>query len=208
MVTTAQDYFSNLVRALHDGPPAYALLPSPDNIYNIDISSRTIEAPKFVGVTRDHKAESIYFIVDRYADYMDLATTSCLIHYINANGDSRIYHVPFYDIYKYARENKMIFPWVIDAQVAAVAGPIQFSVQFYKIGEMIDDKGIANKVISYSLNTLPAKSEVKQSLEVDKDGQDSDYLLSADQFSQIEAEIDRIDDIISREYVLRWTNLG
>lgn len=208
MVTTAQDYFSNLVRALHDGPPVYALLPSPDNIYNIDISSRTIEAPKFVGVTRDHKAESIYFIVDRYADYMDLATTSCLIHYVNANGDSRIYHVPFYDIYKYARENKMIFPWVIDAQVAAVAGPIQFSVQFYKIGEMIDDKGIANKVISYSLNTLPAKSEVKQSLEVDKDGQDSDYLLSADQFSQIEAEIDRIDDIISREYVLRWTNLG
>lgn len=208
MVTTAQDYFSNLVRALHDGPPDYALLPSPDNIYNIDISSRTIEAPKFVGVTRDHKAESIYFIVDRYADYMDLATTSCLIHYVNANGDSRIYHVPFYDIYKYARENKMIFPWVIDAQVAAVAGPIQFSVQFYKIGEMIDDKGIANKVISYSLNTLPAKSEVKQSLEVDKDGQDSDYLLSADQFSQIEAEIDRIDDIISREYVLRWTNLG
>lgn len=208
MVTTAQDYFSNLVRALHDGPPVYALLPSPDNIYNIDISSRTIEAPKFVGVTRDHKAESIYFIVDRYADYMDLATTSCLIHYVNANGDSRIYHVPFYDIYKYARENKMIFPWVIDAQVAAVAGPIQFSVQFYKIGEMIDDKGIANKVISYSLNTLPARSEVKQSLEVDKDGQDSDYLLSADQFSQIEAEIDRIDDIISREYVLRWTNLG
>ena len=58
------------------------------------------------------------------------------------------------------------------------------------------------------MNTLPAKSEVKQSLEVDKDGQDSDYLLSADQFSQIEAEIDRIDDIISREYVLRWTNLG
>ena len=54
MVTTAQDYFSNLARALHDGPPNYALLPSPDNIYNIDVNTRVITAPKLVGVTRDH----------------------------------------------------------------------------------------------------------------------------------------------------------
>lgn len=208
MVTTAQDYFSNLARALHDGPPNYALLPSPDNIYNVDVETRVITAPKFVGVTRDHRAESIYFIIDRYVGHMDLATCSCLVHYINANGDTRIYHVPFFDIYKYSKEKKMVFPWVIDAQVAAVAGPIQFSIQFYKIGEIINEKGQAEKIITYSLNTLPAGSEVKQSIELDREEVDSDYLLSSDEADDIYSEIDGLKQIVSQNYVLRWTTLA
>ena len=102
----------------------------------------------------------------------------------------------------------MVFPWVIDAQVAAVAGPIQFSIQFYKIGEVVNEKGLAEKVITYSLNTLPARSEVKQSIELDREEVKSDYLLSADEADDIYSEIDGLKQIVSQNYVLRWTTLA
>jgi hypothetical protein len=86
MITTAEQYNANLHLIHNNNPPTYAALPTPDYIYNIDISTREIDAPKFLGVETDNVSETIYFIVDRFADYMDLSTTSCVITYINALG--------------------------------------------------------------------------------------------------------------------------
>ena len=73
MVTTPLEYYSNLNLVLNENPPIYALLPNAEKIYNIDLNTRIIDAPEFLGVNKDHKAETIYFIVDRYNDYMDLS---------------------------------------------------------------------------------------------------------------------------------------
>ena len=68
MVTTAQEYYSKLNLILNENPPTYAVLPTAENIYNIDINTRVIDAPNFLSIEKDHKAETIFFIVDRYAD--------------------------------------------------------------------------------------------------------------------------------------------
>jgi hypothetical protein len=104
MVTTAQEYFANLDLLQNVNQPAYALLPSAENIYHIDVNSRIIDTPKFLSVERDYKSETIYFAIDRFVDYMDLAQTCCIIQFNNANKDqgTRFYRVPFYDIYKLA----------------------------------------------------------------------------------------------------------
>lgn len=135
MITTARDYNSNLHLINNVNPPIYAKIssvdvsdPNADNIYNLDINTREIEAPKFLGVSDDHKSETIYFIVDRFADYMDLAETSCVVNYTNAEGKSGIYPVPFYDIFTYGKENKMLIPWVIDNFVTYKKGKIEFSI--------------------------------------------------------------------------------
>ena len=76
---------------------------------------------------------------------MDLATTCCLITYTNAKNQSRVYSVPFYDIYTYARDRKMLIPWCLDATVAAAAGLVHFSISFYKVGTIVDSNGFLKK---------------------------------------------------------------
>lgn len=56
----------------------------------------------------------------------------------------------------------MIIPWNIDGSATQKAGTIRYSIRFYKLtgeGE--------NAELVYNLNTLPAESEIKESLNVD-----------------------------------------
>lgn len=203
MITTPQEYFSKLHLVVNNNPPLYALLPNAENVYNIDINTRVIDAPKFLGVRKDHKAETIYFIVDRYADYMDLSQTCCVITYINKLNQVRNYPVPFYDVYTYAKENKMLIPWCLDATVLAAAGAVQFTIQFFKVGERFNEETqTMDKVLTYSLNTLPATSIVKEGMEVSK-FVDTQYLLEAGDFEALQFQIDNI----ARNQVLYWTIL-
>lgn len=191
MVTTPLEYYSKLNLVLNENPPTYALLPSAENVYNIDLNTRVVNPPEFLGITKDHKSETIYFIVDRYSDYVDLATTSCSITYVNAKNQSRVYNVPFYDIYTYAQEGKMLIPWCLDATVAAAAGSVSFAIQFYKVGEIINSNGVAEKVLTFNLNTLPAMSKVLEGMEISK--LDSSYLLTASQAQVLQKQIDEIE---------------
>ena len=57
MITTAEQYNANLHILHTTNPPTYAALPSPENIYNIDIKRRVVDSPQFLGVEKDHAAE-------------------------------------------------------------------------------------------------------------------------------------------------------
>ena len=62
MITTAQEYFALYHQVTSGNPPDLAvLLPSNENIYNIDLNTRTIQAPENLGVAGDQRAEVIYF---------------------------------------------------------------------------------------------------------------------------------------------------
>lgn len=99
MITTAEEYQKYLWQLQDKNKPVSAiLLPSDENIYEIDLNSRIINAPEFLSVKKDHAAETIYFLVDRFYDNMDLANTACVVQYINAAGEERFFPVPFYDI--------------------------------------------------------------------------------------------------------------
>ena len=58
-------------------------IPTNQKLYEIDLSTRTISGPDTLSVQSDHYAETIYFIVDRFYDFMDLAQTNCVVQYVS-----------------------------------------------------------------------------------------------------------------------------
>lgn len=100
MITTAEEYQKYLWRLQDQNRPVSAiLLPSDENVYEIDLNTRTISAPEFLSVKKDHAAETIYFLIDRFYDNMDLTTTCCVVQYKNVKtGKERFFPVPFYDV--------------------------------------------------------------------------------------------------------------
>jgi hypothetical protein len=132
MRVTAQEYNANLHLIHSNNPPTFALLPTAERIYKIDLNTREVEAPEIMGVVTDHNAETIYFEVDRFVDYVDLSTSSCVITYVNAKGDYGIYVVPFYDIYTKADEAKILLPWCLDYKVTKYEGTVTFALRFFR----------------------------------------------------------------------------
>lgn len=205
MVTTAQEYFANLDLLQNVNAPAFALLPSVENIYHIDVNSRTIDAPKFLSIEKDYKSETIYFAIDRYVDYMDLTQTCCIIQYNNANTKegTRFYPVPFFDVYKLGYINKIVFPWCLDAHVTSTPGIVEFSIRFFKVGETLDENNQAVKVLTYNLNTLPARSEVLTGFKEQQLSANDEYYLKSTQYQTLAAAIAQINYLQK----LRWTVL-
>lgn len=147
--------------------PETIILPTGKKLYDIDLNSRTINGPETLSVQSDHYAETVYFLVDRFYDSMDLAQTNCVVQYVT-NGRSYVYAVPFCDITTF--EGKMIIPWTISASATENAGTVQYFVRFYLIDEasIIDaSSGLqdtSNAQFSYSLSTLTATSQVLRTL--------------------------------------------
>ena len=203
MITTTQEYFANLDVLQNVNAPAYALLSYANQPYEIDLKTREIKAPKFLSVSKDARSETIYFIVDRFIDYVDLAKTCCIIYYNNANVDrgTRIYPVPYYDVFQ--EKDKIIFPWMLDATVAEKAGSVEFAIQFFRIEDYIADGNVAKKRYSYVLNTIPAKSQILHGFEHREGKFDSDYELDINQFDTLVQKIDEIKE----KQKLHWTIL-
>lgn len=155
MITNAQDYEAALWQIQNSTPSRKALLlPKDEKIYDIDLNKRIIDTPKFLSVSKDHEAETIYFKFDRYFDYIDLTTKACVIQYTNANGDSFIYPVPYFDTETFASESKVIIPWCIQGKATEKAGTIKFAIKWYSINEA--------KKLTYSFNTLVAEGQILQ----------------------------------------------
>jgi hypothetical protein len=209
MITTAEQYNANLHILYNNNPPSYVALPKPEYTYNIDIKTREIDAPRFLAVEKDNISETIYFIIDRYADYMDLATTNCVVTYTNAENKTRQYLVPFYDIYTYSRLKKMIIPWCLSADVTKVPGEVEFAIQFFKVEESDSlDQNDRTSILSYSLNTLPAKSKVLAGIK--EKFPSSGYKINASEYEELIGKINDINAHINNENInsiIYWTTL-
>ena len=140
--------------------PFSGILPFYEPLYQIDLNTRTIEKPDTVVVKKDHYSTVYHFSVDRYFDYMDLSTTSCIIIY-NIDGQNYVYPVPFYDTATFNSYNKMIIPWQIDRGVTAKEGNITFSFRFFKVTGDTEN----NAEIAYSLNTQPQILTISKGLD-------------------------------------------
>lgn len=154
MVTQPKDYEEKLWQIQSNAPTTKAiLLPTDEEIYEINLDTRTISVPKFLSVAKDHQAETIYFQFDRYYDRIDLTTKCCIIQYTNAAGNSYIYPVPFYDTTTFGDLHKVIIPWCIQGAATAKAGIVKFAISFYSVDML-------THTINYCLNTLVAQGEV------------------------------------------------
>lgn len=195
MVTNMQEYYDLLYRIQDQNKPSLAvLIPSDETIYDVDLATRMINGPAFLGVEADHRSEVIYFKVDRYYDHMDLINTVCLIQYQNANKESGLYVVPFYDANTFIDEDKLLIPWCISGQVAAAAGKVKYSIRFYSIDS-------SKSELTYNLSTIETTTEIKESLVVDinldKEGESDrvQRLLDTKEYTVTEQIIARIDQI-------------
>lgn len=199
-----QEFLSNLYAIQSLNPPSYVLFPDKKKTYNIDLATRTIDAPTHLSVSKDHESETIYFKIDRFHDYMDLTNTTCVIQYITPDKKAHLYAVPFYDVITDKANNKVIFPWCVDGNATKFTGIVEFSVRFYiaesyeEIKEVYDEesdtlkeeKSLAFRLL-YNLTTAPAYSKVLDGMEVSK--LESDFDISASAVDYILGEISKIN---------------
>ena len=169
MITTPEEYLANLILIGDKNIPVQSLtIPSTEEIYNIDLNTRKINAPKFLSTQYDHYAETIYFKCERYFDSMDLSQTVCVINYINKNAKDEqgnavfghLYAVPFIDIS--TEPGKILIPWCISGDATKYSGTVTFSFCFYQLSAEEPKK------IIYMLNTMPSSSEVLHGMELNE----------------------------------------
>lgn len=164
------------------GPTADQLtIPKEAQLYEVDLNSRTIKAPNFLSVESEHKAQTIYFLVDRYYGNMDLAQTNCIIQYKTNTDEDYIYAVPYGDTVSI--EGKIIIPWTISLAATKNAGEIKYVIRFYLVDVNWDtnqEPAEDTARFIYSLSTLPASSKILKSFSLDKVIEDADYQLETE----------------------------
>ena len=147
--------------------PETIILPTGKKLYTIDLNTREIDGPETLSVQSDHYAETVYFLVDRYYDSMDLAQTNCVVQY-TSNGNSYVYAVPFCDTTTI--ENKMIIPWTISSSTTQNSGSVKYFLRFYIIDEAsVKDASSgtydpSKAEFKYSLSTLTFTSTILKTL--------------------------------------------
>ena len=187
VLNTPNENYEGLFYAQVQTPPEVARLPESSIIYDVDLNTRSIKAPRFLSVSKDHKSAVFYFKVSRYYDHMDLTETICLIQYIPPGGTEGMaytYVVPFYDIKTFEHENKILIPWVVSGAAAQKEGSIQFAIRFYKVS----GEGQNAKLI-YNLNTLPAKSQILHGLELNDERMEEAYEQIANAYESLISDL-------------------
>lgn len=199
LIDVLQQIQQNNISPSADGQlpaPETIIMPTSQKLYEVDLSTRTISGPETLSVQSDHYAETVYFIMDRYYDHMDLAQTNCVVQYVS-NGESYIYAVPFCDITTY--EGKMIIPWSISLSATKNSGNIRYFIKFYLL-----EKGDNNEAnLIYSLNTLPANSKVLTTLSQDDFVEEDQTLELPNRYSELISDFIQIADSAT----VYWTDV-
>ena len=164
MITEPSEFRQKLQEIQNSANVTFTHLPSNEPRFIIDANSREINIPfefSFLGVIGDHKAETIYFEIDRYFDDEDLSTHTCVIQFVNKNPktlecNEGLYPVTTMDVNSI--DGKIIFGWNIMNDVTQIAGDIHFSIRFYSID--------SNNKFTYNFNTLTANSIILDTLDV------------------------------------------
>lgn len=174
-IKTLNEYFQHLPDLINsDGfEPRYMILPLDEPPFEIKANERKIEVPsvfsKCASVQGDAAAETIYFIIDRYFDTMDLNNQKICIEWRTENGDPHLDAEVFRDIV--SQPDKIIFGWALSEEVTREAGDVTFAVRFYTTGHYIDsdtgNEDPTKTVLRYSFSTLPQKITIKPSLATD-----------------------------------------
>lgn len=164
MITDPSEFRQKLQEIQNSANVTFTHLPSNEPRFIIDANSREINIPfefSFLGVIGDHKAETIYFEIDRYFDDVDLSTHTCVIQFINRNPKTLKYNEGLYPVTTMdvnSIDGKIIFGWNIMNDATQIAGDIHFSIRFYSID--------SNNKFTYNFNTLTANSIILDTLDV------------------------------------------
>ena len=176
--------------------PETIIMPTSQKLYEVDLSTRTISGPETLSVQSDHYAETVYFIMDRFYDNMDLAQINCVVQYVS-NGESYVYAVPFCDVTTY--EGKMIIPWTISLSATKNSGSVRYFINFYLIEK--DTNGEAK--IIYSLNTRSTTSNILQTITSDDFIEEDRELNLPERYFEI---VDTLAQMVDKASIY-WTDV-
>ena len=160
MVTNPAEYAKLLWKIQDQNPPTTALLlTSSEKLIEVDLNTRLITAPEYLSVATDHRAETVFFVMDRFHDNVDLTTMNCVIEFVSTDKNGRnqksgLFAVPFIDKDTFSRRDQIIVPWLIEGLATVQAGTITYSLKFYQVSQNDNSK------LSYVLNTQPARSAI------------------------------------------------
>lgn len=199
MITSVSEYRQRLYNIqTTTGSMKYTTLPSDEPRFVIDANTRTIKIPDtfaFLSVQYEHRAETIYFEIDRYFDNEDLSTHTCVVQFINGIGQNKnegIY--PVTDVDVDSVDGKIIFGWKIGNDATQFASDIYFSVRFYTLN--------SDQSFLYNFNTIPASSTILKTIDVRESS------VAQVTPSEIQIWIDRMDTISRQsELLLNESNL-
>ena len=165
MFTDLAQYYAHMKDYLSIQKPVYLLLPVDEGHFVIDANSRQIRVPdefnQCGGVTNDNLCEIATFTINRYFDYVDLAspTVKIRVEWKNAAGEEGYTNISLIDLDTFFADGKIRFGWPITKDITKQEGVITFAVKFFMetpTGEM-----------THVLHTLPATLVVKKGLQID-----------------------------------------
>lgn len=129
-------------------------------VFNVILNTREIEVPaafKNLAVYGEHKAETIWFALDRYFDGKDLFDKKAGVQFRNSQMEML---VPItYSKVNPDNKNEILLGWELTSDVTSVSGKLDFSLKIYKVDE-------TTKSMSYTLNTKIASVNILNSLNV------------------------------------------
>lgn len=161
MIVSPQEY--NGLKYRFTDPNEFASmfrLPTDEDVYEIDLNTRSIKAPKFISVENDHDAEVIWFIADRFYENFDLSDATVWIQYRNANKEEYFYQAPTIVSVDQFGAHKILIPWMISQSTSIKAGTLEFGIQFFKVRNVETSDGGFEPVFDFILNTQSAKTTV------------------------------------------------
>ena len=168
-----EEYFGIIETITHCIDTNYQILPlvaqdgewvKDEEPFIIDADTRIIKVPNnncTYAVSGDDLAETIYFVIDRYFDKVDLTTKNIAV-LSKINNQKILTPIILKDIT--SLPDKIIFGWPISKILTkGVSGTLEFSVRFYTLDGTETD---------YSLNTIPARLNIKSTLDFSKEDED------------------------------------
>lgn len=179
-INSLEDYFSNirqiaqLTKKGSDVKGKFLIMPLDEPFFEIDANARVINIPanfkkNGIGVQNDHWAEILYFKVDRYYDYQDLAALNIFINWQFIPAGNKSAEPEIIESKAFAPDpdfdpNHLVFGWVVDRHMTPSKGTLKFSVTFTDSVH----PGVAQ---GYQLSTLVASVNVNEGLTPSPDAQ-------------------------------------
>lgn len=198
-IETLNSYFSNIEEILSEvrSYPRLIRLPLQEHFFEINANTREIKIPSEfqtgAGVAGDTKAETIFFMIDRYFDHMDLANQNIAIEFVRADKKTLGY-APAIFVDEKSVTDKLIFGWCLDENVAETYGKVTFSVRFYTIDTA------ANK-LTYSLSTKPATITINKSIYSDLQSASADVLVDLSLLDSQDLEQELISRLTNSSFI-------
>lgn len=155
-IDTIEKYFG-VIGSLNDYiNTKYSILPLDEPYFEIDTDLRQIKPPStntVYAVKGDDCAETLYFVVDRYFDNIDLASQKIVIEWDNGFNKGMTEET-VRDLI--SRPEEIIFGWTITDDATSQGNYLKFAVRFY-------DYDVSRGVL-YSLSTTPFTIPIKEGL--------------------------------------------